>query len=204
MREENTVTVREKQPQDDEAAAFLVAEAFRDKYSVFANNDWNRAVVIAQDEMKWRGKCGNFFVAETGGEIAGAIEIIGTDISGVPYAEHMSIYLKRLGLLNGLRASFLYSLLSRVVADNEACVSSLAVAGNARGRGIARALLARGDEYALETGKKFIVLWVAEDNVRARGVYDAAGYKEAERSASQQLKKHFGHENWILMRKEIV
>lgn len=197
------MTIREKNDADDAEAARLIAEAFREKYTAFAGGRWGKAIPIAADEMKWRGRSGNFFVADLEGAVAGVIEIIGTDLPGVPYGELVSIYFKHLGLMKGMRAAYLSSLLSRVVAADEACVSNLAVATEARGKGVARALLARAERFALDAGKTSMTLWVSENNVPAVRLYESAGFSAAGTNVSQQLNKYFGCETWLQMRKNI-
>ena len=199
----NSLTIRHKTDADCSAAALLVAEAFREKYSAFANGNWKKAVLIAKDEMKWRGQSGNFFVAELEGVVSGAIEIIGTGLQSVPYGELVSIYLKHLGLVKGMRAAYLCSLLSRVVEEDEACISNLAVAPEVRGKGVARALIAHAERFAVDAEKNSMVLWVSEINIPAVRLYKSAGFNAEIANSSQQLNRFFGHEKWLQMRKTL-
>jgi len=195
--------IRNKKSGDDEAAARLVAEAFRGKYDVLADGDWDKASKIAEAEMRCRGRMDNFFVAVRGSRVIGAIEIISPEIQGIPSGEMLSIYFKQLGLGKGLRASYLLSLLSRVVDSDEACVSSLAVADEARGRGVGRALLSSGEQFAREIGKKSLTLWVTETNSSAIKLYESAGFETIRHSNSTHLKKFFDLESWRQMSKNL-
>ncbi len=196
-------TVRLKRPEDNEAAGRLVAEAFREKYVTIAGGSWEKALAITLDEMEHRGACENFFVAAGASGVIGAIEIISVEIPTLPVGEMLSIYFKHLGLRKGTRAAYLLSLLSRVIGREEACVSSLAVAGPARGAGVGKSLLTRGEEYAAEIGKKRLVLWVAEENETAIGLYKSHGFIKDSDASSPQLKRFFGLEAWLKMVKRI-
>lgn len=52
----------------------------------------------------------------------------------------------------------------------------LVVAGGAEGRGVGRALLAAAEEWAAGRGHRFLTLNVFAANVRARAVYERAGF----------------------------
>ncbi|WP_343080953.1 GNAT family N-acetyltransferase [Ostreiculturibacter nitratireducens] len=71
-------------------------------------------------------------------------------------------------------------ILGRVVAG-EAELLTLAVAPEARRRGLGRALLSRFDETARTRGAEDAFLEVAENNAAARALYAAAGWKPAGR-----------------------
>ena len=63
----------------------------------------------------------------------------------------------------------------------EAEVLTLAVDPAQRRRGVARALLERGADWAADHGAEMLWLEVAADNAAARGLYAAAGFQEAGR-----------------------
>ncbi len=196
-------TIRLKRPEDDEATGRLVAEAFRDKYVAIVGGSWDKALSITRDEIKQRGASGNFFVAAEAASVIGAIEIISAEIQTLPASEMLSIYFRHLGFGKGSRAAYLLSLLSRVIKPEEACVSSLAVAESARGAGVGKSLLARGEEFAAEIGKKRLVLWVAASNETAISLYKSSGFRVDSGFSSGGLKRFFGLESWLKMVKKI-
>jgi ribosomal protein S18 acetylase RimI-like enzyme len=198
-----TFTIREKRSEDEPRAAQLLVDCFREKYLAIAGGSEKKALQILGEEMRRRGKEGNFFVAESAGAVVGAVEIVGTDIIGIPWEEEMSICLKRLGLGPGLRAIYLLSLLGRAIHEDEACVSQLAVSSSTRGCGVAKALLARGEEFARSRRKKEIVLWVSGSNAPALGLYGSSGFNPSRTTASKLHEKFFGVESWVEMRKDI-
>lgn len=56
-------------------------------------------------------------------------------------------------------------------------VSMLAVAQEAEGRGVARALMAQAERWARERGFSALTLNVFHDNSRARSLYERVGYR---------------------------
>jgi len=66
-------------------------------------------------------------------------------------------------------------------AGDEAEILTLAVAPEARGRGLGRALVRAAAEAAAELGAKALFLEVAVDNQAALGLYAALGFTEAGR-----------------------
>lgn len=195
--------IREKRVKDGSEVARVVFEAFRDKYLALAGDQPEKALEIVTEEMKWRGRAENFFVAESDGKIAGAIEILATDIRSMPNGERISIYLEHLGLAQGLKSLYLLSLLGRALGPEEACVSQIAVSPEYQRRGIARALLARGEEFSRNRNKKIVLLWVAESNTPSVRLYESAGYEQVRKTGSPLQKRFFGREEWIEFRKDL-
>ncbi len=70
--------------------------------------------------------------------------------------------------------------LARVAAD-EAEILTLAVAADARRRGLGRALLATAMQTAWSHGARFMFLEVASLNTPARALYESAGFAEVGR-----------------------
>ena len=196
--------IRNKEEADIVDAAHLIASAFREKYMAFAAGNWEKAIKIAEAEMRFRGRMDNFFVAELEGKVVGAIEIISIEISGIPSGDMLAIYYKHLGLGKGTRAAYLLSLLTRAITEEEACVSCLAVAEETQRKGVARALLACGENFARDIGKKQLTLWVAETNLPAIRLYTSEGFITGTLSSSPNLKKFVNLESWRQMTKDIA
>lgn len=77
-----------------------------------------------------------------------------------------------------------YGLLLQRRGTHLARLYSLAVAPDARGRGVARALLRALESAAAESDSRFIRLEVAVDNGRAIGLYESEGYRPIGRKAA--------------------
>jgi [ribosomal protein S18]-alanine N-acetyltransferase len=90
-------------------------------------------------------------------------------------------------------------LLGRALAG-EAEVLTLAVAPDARRRGIGAGLVAAGLARAAEMGAAMVFLEVAADNAPALGLYRAAGFAEAGRRPGYYLRADGTRTDAILMR----
>jgi ribosomal protein S18 acetylase RimI-like enzyme len=83
-------------------------------------------------------------------------------------------------------------------------VNAVATVAAMRGRGIANALMARGERLAGEAGADVVSLIVAEQNSPARRLYERLGYRDAARRARTFIPG-FPHEgDWLLMRKDLT
>jgi ribosomal protein S18 acetylase RimI-like enzyme len=195
--------IRNKKNGDEAEAGKLIAEAFSETYLALTCGDLDMAVTIAESEMLSRGRRGNLFVASRGNRIIGTIEIISIEIPHMLPYEALAIYSKILGTDKGLKAIHILSSVTHILHNDEAAISSLAVAVEARRSGVARSLLARGEDYSREIGKKFLTLWVAESDIPAIKLYESAGFITIGITYSLQTKIYFGIEFWRQMTKTI-
>jgi ribosomal protein S18 acetylase RimI-like enzyme len=62
--------------------------------------------------------------------------------------------------------------------EQHAHITDIVVIGEAEGKGVGKALLAKGDEWARERGARWITLNVFESNKHAQRVYEKAGYQK--------------------------
>lgn len=79
----------------------------------------------------------------------------------------------------GQRLGFIYAAISRDGLSDEPLgyVSEFAVAADAEGRGVARALLEAAEQWSRERGMKTMMLRVFWANTHARAVYEHLGYE---------------------------
>jgi ribosomal protein S18 acetylase RimI-like enzyme len=91
---------------------------------------------------------------------------------------------------HGLRLGFVYVVTSRenLAREPRCYVSELAVAAEAEGRGVGRALLAAAEQWARERGLQAMSLEVFCTNERARAIYERLGYEPS----ALQLRKRLG------------
>ncbi len=73
----------------------------------------------------------------------------------------------------------LYPLFSSVAMQRVWLLNDLFVNENARGHGVAAALLQRAKEFGIETNAKWVSLETAADNLIAQSVYDKNGWKRS-------------------------
>lgn len=87
-----------------------------------------------------------------------------------------------IAFVNGIAAGFcqLYPIFSSVGLQRTWLLNDLYVNENARGQGVAAALLQKAKELGLETNARWLMLETAADNVTAQSVYEKNGWKRVE------------------------
>jgi len=85
-------------------------------------------------------------------------------------------------LINGIAVGIcqLYPLFSSVGMQRTWLLNDLYVNDNARGQGVAAALLQKAKEFGIETNARWLTLETAADNFTAQSVYEKNGWKKAE------------------------
>lgn len=173
------IVVRPAGVDDADAVAAVVLGALRDKYApalgdaalrgIAALTRWEVAEV--PDSRHW--------VAEIDDRIAGVVHLA----VGAEGADGFFAALAReVGWARALRATLVLSTLSHNrLASDEAYIEELAVAGWARRRGVARALLAACEDEARRAGRGRLTLWVTTTNRSALALYGATGFRETRR-----------------------
>lgn len=74
----------------------------------------------------------------------------------------------------------LYPIFSSVGLQRTWLLNDLYVDANARGQGIAAALLRQAKEFGMETSARWLLLQTGADNVTAQSVYEKNGWKRVE------------------------
>jgi len=89
--------------------------------------------------------------------------------------------------------------------DSDSCyIVYIGVSSEARGKGIGKALLKRGEDFARERGKRYLSLAVAANNDIAYRLYQKVGFKDIKRNKDIFTKLIFGIGTWIYMKKELL
>ena len=188
--------------QDDaDEVAGLVAEALADKYRPALGR---RAVagiaeLVRRDAVSGGGA--RRWVAEIDGRIAGSVSLaIAPEIdAGFPATLAGAV-----GWPRAIRATLVLSLLAHGrLAPDEAYIDELAVAGWARRRGVAGALLRTCAAEARSAGRRRLTLWVTIDNAAARSLYEGAGFREIRRRRWWTGRLIFGAPGAILMERRL-
>jgi len=97
------------------------------------------------------------------------------------------------GLLNFLKMLFRLRLNKYLpgTEDDEFFISNLAVFEEHRGKGIAKKLLTKAEEMAVEKGLSKLSLYVETDNSHAKRVYEKFGFEEVKRVVlPEKYNKH--------------
>jgi len=88
-------------------------------------------------------------------------------------------------------------------AGGEAEVLSIATRPQARGHGVARALMDQGLDLAGDLGAEQMILEVADDNASAIGLYTLLGFRETGRRATYYARPGGARVDALIMAKEI-
>jgi ribosomal protein S18 acetylase RimI-like enzyme len=171
--------VRRAREDDAPAIAAVVVEALSDKYGPALGRAALRGVegLVRRDVREGRGS--RYWVAEVEGRVAGGVHLVLADESGTGALRALA---ESVGWLLALRAVAVFSLLGGGrVARDEGYIDELGVAGWARRRGVASALLSACEAEARRVGKRRLTLWVTADNSAARPLYERHGFREARR-----------------------
>lgn len=179
------------------AVARISAQALGDKYRPAFGGGAERgiAAVLRHDVEAAEGT--RHWVAEVQGQVAGAVHMMLTEDEGTGYLRAIGA---ELGWARALRAALVLSLLGHGrLQPDEAYIDELAVAGWARRRGVAMALLAHCADEAEAAGRARLTLWVTEDNAAGRALYDRAGFRVRRRRRWIAGRALFGSPGALLM-----
>jgi ribosomal protein S18 acetylase RimI-like enzyme len=177
--EPSQIVVRPAAEADADSVAAVIVDALGDKYRPALGRAAARGVAALVRRDIRDATRARYWVAEVDGRIAGGVHLALADERGGDAARALAA---GVGWLRALRATLVFGLLGQgAMAQDEAHVDELGVAGWARRRGVARALLSACREEASREGKRRLTLWVTIDNGPARALYERFGFREARR-----------------------
>lgn len=194
-----TATIRRKYPGDEESCARLVFEAFSDIYMALSAGNETKARAFLIDEMRWRGRDGNMFIAEIEGKPVGMVEVFSPDYESIPENVYVELPLKHFGLAGGIRAFYMMSLLGRGIESFECTIAHLGVTASARGNGVATQLINRAERFAAEKQAKILSLWVGSTNKAAIALYEREGFEIRDEKTSSKSLRYFKEGTWYKM-----
>jgi ribosomal protein S18 acetylase RimI-like enzyme len=173
------ITIRPATVDDAEAVAAIVHAALRDKYAPALGAAALRGIAAL---TRWEVEdvpSSRHWVAEIDDRLAGVVHMAIGPAGGEGFSRALA---REIGWPRAVRATLVLSMLAhgRIAAD-EAYVEELAVAGWARRRGVARALLAACEEEARRAGRGRLTLWVTTNNAAALPLYADTGFRESRR-----------------------
>lgn len=168
-------------------AAALYEEAFRQKFAPIVPRRDDLVAILAESIQPDRAIAaldGNgALLGLAGFHHAGRAFTSGGTASGV---------LRRLGLFRGIRAVALFALFERKPRPGELLMDGIAVASEARGRGVGTGLLERLFEHAAGLGCGRVRLDVIDTNPGARRLYERRGFVATRTSEHRWLERRFG------------
>ena len=146
------VEIREAEPNEYEAAGRVTADAYREFVPV-ANTDWNRYPEDIAD-VAGRADRTRIIIAVEDGVILGSATL---ELDGRVEPDD-----------------------DGPLRPNEAHIRMLGVAPQARGRGIAKMLMAECESRARAAGRTFMTLHTTHLMKAAQGMYESLGYERGE------------------------
>lgn len=181
-------------------------EAFADKFGAAFGRSGTELGLEAMAEA-WRRQgpsaLRGMLVAVVDQRVVGTVSIRTAEMGGDTSGQAELAFHKVLGAWGALRSIFALSLLDHTIERHEGYITDVAVLGEFRRRGIARALLRRAEEEARLRAKSYLGLYVSGANPHARSLYEQLGFTgwRVRRSLWASLILRQG--TWIYMRKEL-
>ena len=201
-------TVRPANTDDDPTIAGLVVEGFVDKFRPVFGEQYSLSLGIMEKWVELEHAAGGVrslvIEGSSPADLAASVGVrVEKSQDEVLARELWRVLQSNLGLLRSLWASTLLSYPRYTPRPSEAYIERLVVSPDYRRRGMARDLLAAGEELARETGKKDVGLHVSGNNTAALKLYEAEGYEEVSRQKSFLTNRFLGIRDWLYLRKTL-
>lgn len=173
-----TISVRPATLRDRTVVGQILAIGFWEKFRPVFGADPLRTARILADLPP----AGRVYVAELDGQVVGTLTLVLDDGRTGPIWPALR---RHLSWGRALWALLLLLLLGGGSLEPDvAMIEAVAVLPEQRGRGVGRALVERALEEAVRAGKRRSALYVMEDNLPARRLYESLGFRIVRRVRS--------------------
>ena len=195
------VRLRRARPEDADAIAEMLDAGLADKFRpAFGRRSLDAVRAFVRSDI--RATPDRRIVAEAGGAVIGTASL---SIAGDPPPGLIAPVRREVGLLAAARAFLVLSALgTRDMAPGDAFVEEVAVAEDARRRGVGRRLLERCEADARRAGCRRLCLNVTADNAPARALYESFGMTVGARERWWLRRVLFGAPASLVMRKRLA
>jgi ribosomal protein S18 acetylase RimI-like enzyme len=201
MNMDGTPTLRPARSEDVYGYVEVLLRAFPDKFKTIFGDDASAAAKLIVDHYRPLDRYPGHYVAAHGDKVQGVLHLATTEGGGPGWK--MLPFVRRLGILRGLRAVIALSTLDSSVKPDEAYVAHLAVDPGLHRQGLGAMLLECAEKRARILGKGRLTLYVAGDNDAARELYLARGFRIVKTDKSEITKRLVGIGLWDYMIKDL-
>jgi GNAT superfamily N-acetyltransferase len=200
-------TVRLAGPDEDPAIAALVVEGFLDKFRPIFGRRMDRSVKIMENWIRLEHASGgvtSLVIEGYAAELAGSIGVRTAESREDVLARGLwRVFSRNLGLPRAVWATTLLSYPRYSSSATEAYIERLVVSPEFRRQGMARRLLAAGEDFARDAGKTTVGLHVNGNNLPALRLYENEGYVEVSRQRSYLTGYFLNMKDWLYLKKEL-
>lgn len=192
-----TISVRPATPPDRAAVGEILARGFPEKFRPLFGRDPDRTARILAELPP----AGQVYVAERDGRIVGTLTLV---LGGRPEGPIWPVLRRHLSWGRALWALFLLLLLGGgSPGPDTALIEAVAVLPEQRRQGVGRALMERALLEAHRAGKRRAALYVMEDNLPARRLYESLGFRVERRTGLAWARPLVGARRVLYMVKDL-
>jgi GNAT superfamily N-acetyltransferase len=201
-----SLTIRELRSEDIDEFVNVLMRVYENKFKVIFKSKMREGRNSLFQEMKTRKSLEGNFIAIVNGLTVGAA-ILKTREMQQNFFQTLKIFLKNLGIYNGLRAFFIggfhQSILEKFISKDGCYVENLFILTEFRKRGIGKQLMQRVEEFAREKNKKFMYGFAEISNISARKLDTKFGFREIQIKKNILTKIFFGVPAWVYEKKSL-
>jgi len=202
----DSLTIRDVRLDDVDEFVNLSMRVYENKFKVIFKSKMGEGKKVLSQELKTRKSLEGNFVAIVNGLIVGAVIVKTREMEQI-FFQTLKLFLKNLGIYNGLRAFFVggyhQSISEKFIRKDECYIENLFILPEFRKKGIGKKLMQRAEEFARGKNKKFIYGFSEISNISARKLNTKSGFKEIQIKKSILTKIFFGVPAWAYVRKSL-
>ncbi len=203
---ELVLTIRTARLEDSYPILRLHSAAFADQFGAAFGRQRDRGIDALADAWRRQGSAvmRGLYLACLGDEIVGTIALRTSDMRFDTSGATEIAFHRALGPWGAMRSMFALSLIDHRVGREEGFISDVAVSAAYQRRGIARLLLAHVEREARARRCRYLGLYVSAANLRARALYQTAGFTDIRTRRSLLALLVVRQYAWNYMRKPVA
>jgi len=195
--------IREAKVEDIDEIVKLMLICFSDKFNVIFGSRIKKGKIALIEDLKTRKSLEDIIVAVCNEKIVGVFSLRFKETQ-YDFFSTLKIFIKHLGVINGVRSIFLGGFLPFSLSDDKCFIDYLGVLPEFRKQGIGKDLITHGEKLAIEKNKKYIFCFINSSNIEPRQLVGKFGFKEKYVKTSILSKVFFKEFDWIYLEKIIT